>query len=160
MFPCKSYMFRNFDAIRIQRRISALLPVIVKILQINLLEFISKEKSGGYSVYSYRRVVWQSNALLVTTIHSFVLREIGMGPKIYFAKMQFGRHLVKLGLWEEIRWNYFLSADPRRVYKPHLFYPHDNHCVCRRRTLKVFLLLKQGAKLHHHLLMSVWVPLK
>ena len=37
-----------------------------------------------------------------------------MGPKIYFAKMQFGRHLVKLALWEEIRWNYFFICRPKK----------------------------------------------
>jgi len=43
-----------FDAIRIQRRISALSPV--KMLLECLPKFTTKKKSGSYSVYSYCRI--------------------------------------------------------------------------------------------------------
>ena len=46
----KNYTYENFDAIRIQRKISASFPV--KMLY---SKFISKEKSGGYSDYCYSR---------------------------------------------------------------------------------------------------------
>ena len=60
-FTSKNYTWENFDAIRIQRRISASFPV--KISWIYLPKFTSKEKSGGYSVYCYSRVASIERAL-------------------------------------------------------------------------------------------------
>ena len=51
-FTSKDYTYENFFVIRTQSRIST--SFTVKILKIYLTKFISKEKSGGYSVYCYQ----------------------------------------------------------------------------------------------------------
>ena len=84
---------QNFDAIRKQRKISASFPA--KMLLIYLPKFISIEKSGGYSVYSYSRIASIERVLSVT----FRLRQLTIAiywieaptegaPKIYLCRLQ------------------------------------------------------------------------
>ena len=84
---------QNFDAIRKQRRISASFPV--KMLLIYLPKFVSIEKSGSYSVYSYSRIASIERVLTVT----FRLRQLTIAiywieaptegaPKIYLCRLQ------------------------------------------------------------------------
>ena len=54
MFTSKNGTYETFDAIRFQRRISPLF--LVKMLQIYLTKFTSKEKSGGYSSFAYSTI--------------------------------------------------------------------------------------------------------
>lgn len=42
-----------------------------------------------------------------------VLREIRVRPKINFAKMH-GKHLINLGLREEMRWDYLFTCRPKK----------------------------------------------
>ena len=53
-FTSKNHIYENFDVIGIQRRFAALFPN--KMLLRNCPAFHSKEKSRGYSVYSYSRI--------------------------------------------------------------------------------------------------------
>ena len=71
LVPKKNYTYENFDAIRIQKRISASFPV--KILEAYLSKFTSKEKSGGYSVYSYSRIASIERALSLLDVSATIL---------------------------------------------------------------------------------------
>ena len=53
-FTSKNHVYENFDVIGIQRRFAASFPN--KMLLRNRPAFHSKEKSRGYSVYSYSRI--------------------------------------------------------------------------------------------------------
>ena len=53
-FTSKNHVYENFDIIGIQRRFAASCPN--KMLLRNRPAFHSKEKSRGYSVYSYSRI--------------------------------------------------------------------------------------------------------
>ena len=53
-FTSKNHVYENFDVIGIQTRFAASFPN--KMLLRNLPAFHSKEKSRGYSVYSYSRI--------------------------------------------------------------------------------------------------------
>ena len=60
-FTSKNYTDKNFDAIRIQRRISA--SFLIKMSWTYVPKFTSKEKFAGYSVYSYSRIASIERAL-------------------------------------------------------------------------------------------------
>ena len=60
-FTSKSHVYKNFDIIGIQRRFAASFPN--KMLLRNRPAFHSKEKSRGYSVYSYSRIGSIENTL-------------------------------------------------------------------------------------------------
>ena len=53
-FTSKNHVYENFDVIGIQRRFAASFPN--KMLLRDHPAFHSKEKSRGYSVYSYSRI--------------------------------------------------------------------------------------------------------
>ena len=53
-FTSKNNVYENFDVMGIQRRFAASFPK--KVLFRNRPAFHSKEKSRGYSVYSYSRI--------------------------------------------------------------------------------------------------------
>ena len=67
MFTSKSYICENFDydTIRIQRKISASFPGQIVM---DVSKFISKDKSGGYSVYFNSRIVLIEHTLRVLTL--------------------------------------------------------------------------------------------